>query len=327
MVTAVENCIHVEQVLSIDEMWAWLPYNWRERGFVEGLGKRIKESVMSALSPVVKVSVGIAPNQYLAKMASKMEKPDGLFVIESSDLPNVLHELELSDFHGVGYSMENRLRASGIQTAEGLCAASREQLHAVWGSHLGDRFWFLLRGEEVAEVKNDNPPQSIGHSHVLPPQRRSPEKAYPVLCKLLHKAAERLRSHGMMARVLQVKITYVNKSKWRSEVDFPETDVTLYLMKVLSRMWRQRSDLHKGVLKLNVTLLGLRRHSNYTPDLFGNSAEDEKYQRADAAMDELRSRYGRQSVYLGVVQECRESAPMRIAFNHIPELGLENDSI
>jgi hypothetical protein len=72
IIEAVENCIHVEAVLSIDEMWAWLPYNLREPDTVEAIGRRIKETVARDVSPVIKVSVGAGPNRYLAKTASKM---------------------------------------------------------------------------------------------------------------------------------------------------------------------------------------------------------------------------------------------------------------
>ena len=76
-------------MLSIDEMWAWLPYNLREPQTVEDIGRRVKETVARDVSPVIKVSVGAGPNRYLAKAASKMKKPDGLFIIEHHDLPQV----------------------------------------------------------------------------------------------------------------------------------------------------------------------------------------------------------------------------------------------
>lgn len=113
VIEAVEDCIHVEDVLSIDEMWAWLPYNWRDPGFVHDLGIKIKRSVLKTVGEEVKVSIGAAPNRYLAKMASKMRKPDGLFIIEDADLPQVLHELELRDFTGIARSMEARLHTAG----------------------------------------------------------------------------------------------------------------------------------------------------------------------------------------------------------------------
>ena len=335
VIEAVEDCIHVEAVLSIDEMWAWLPYNWRERDFVLELGTKIKASVLKAVGEEVKVSIGVAPNRYLAKMASKMRKPDGLFMIENKDLPQVLHELELRDLTGIARSMEARLHAAGIHNVRELCAANKERLHGVWGGVLGDRLWHLLRGDEVPEIVSAR--KSIGHSHVLPPDSRTPDRAWSILCKLLHKACERLRSHGLLTGCLTVQLSFLRDASWGPEIRFPESDSTFCLMRMLQRVWHDRPDPRAKMIKVGVVLSHLVDESNHTPDLFtgmvaeamaahdGNDPGSQKHQRLDAAIDKLRARYGRQVVYFGNVQESRQKAPMRISFTHIPDLELEQD--
>lgn len=330
VIAAVEDCIHVEAVLSIDEMWAWLPYNLRDPATVEAIGRRIKETVAREISPFVKVSVGAGPNKYLAKIASKMRKPDGLFVIESADLPHVLHELRLSDLTGIGRSMELRLNASGIHTVAALCAASQQHLHAVWGGVLGDRLWHLLRGTEIPDMVTAR--KSIGHAHVLPPMERAPALAWPVLCKLLHKACERLRSHAMLAGSLSMQLAIQRGPSWNPEIRFTETDCTLTLMRLLERLWRDRPDPRSSLIQVGVTLTRLIDKANHTPDLFAAHVADvmaaddsNKLRRLDAAIDQLRARYGRQCVYFGTVHDSRESAPMRISFTHIPDLRLESE--
>jgi DNA polymerase-4 len=85
-----------------------------------------------------------------------------------------------------------------------------------------------------------------------------------------------------------------------------------------------------------VTLTRLVEQGNYTPQLFPDLIQDdgqegratgdnEKLKRLDATLDQLRARYGRNVVYLGAAQEARDSAPMRISFTHIPDMGLERD--
>ncbi len=329
VIEAVEDCIHVEAVLSIDEMWAWLPLNWREPDFVRGLGKRIKEAVNREIGPAVKVSVGAAPNRYLAKLASKMRKPDGLFVIEERDLPGVLHELELRDLTGVARSMETRLHAVDIHSVVSLCAAPKHQLHAAWGGVIGDRMWHHLRGDIVPDLVSSR--KSIGHSHVLPPDKREPAKAWPIACKLLHKACERLRSHEMLAGALTLHLAFLRDVTWTPEIRFPETDSTVLLMRRLERLWRDRPDPRASLIQVGVTLTRLIDRKNHTPDLFAGmlsevmAANDDKHQRLDEAIDKLRARYGRSVVYFGSVQDHRDSAPMRISFTHIPDLGLEQD--
>lgn len=329
IIEAVEDCIHVEAVLSIDEMWAWLPYNLREAATVEGIGRRIKETVARNVSPFIKVSVGAGPNRFLAKTASKMKKPDGLFIIEEKDLPQVLHPLKLRDLNGIARSMETRLHAAGVHTVAELCAASKPVLSRVWGGVLGDRLWYLLRGEEIPDLVSAR--KSIGHSHVLPPDSRHPDKAWPIICKLLHKACERLRSHELLAGSLAMQLAFLRSDPWSVEVRLGETDSTLALMRMLDRLWRERPELGRPILQVGVVLSRLCEKTNHTPSLFETVAEtmasfdNEKHKRLDETIDKLRARYGRKVVYFGGIQESREAAPMRISFSHIPDVGVERD--
>lgn len=329
IIEAVEDCIHVEAVLSIDEMWAWLPYNLREPATVEGIGRRIKETVARDVSPFIKVSVGAGPNRFLAKTASKMKKPDGLFIIEEKDLPRVLHPLKLRDLNGIARSMETRLHAAGVHTVAELCAASKPVLRRVWGGVLGDRLWHLLRGEEIPDLVSAR--KTIGHSHVLPPDSRHPDKAWPILCKLLHKACERLRSHELLAGSLTMNLAFLRSDPWAVETRMTETDSTLALMRMLDGLWRERAEPGRPLLQVGVVLSRLCEKTNHTPSLFETVAETmasfdtEKQKRLDETIDKLRARYGRKVVYFGGIQESRESAPMRISFNHVPDVGVERD--
>lgn len=327
IIEAVEDCIHVEAVLSIDEMWAWLPFNWRNPGFVHDLGRKIKATVSRDVSPFIKVSVGAGPNKYLAKMASKMRKPDGLFIIEGHQLPDVLHELKLRDFTGIGSKMEMRLHSSGIHTTDHLCRAQKTFLRGVWGGVLGDRLWHLLRGDEIPDLVTAQ--KSIGHSHVLPPAHRKPEDAWPVIAKLLHKACERLRACGRLTGSLTMELAYYRGVSWGPEIRFPETDSTLTLMTALNRLWKERPEPRSPILQVGVALSRLCDRDNYTPELFQNAVADamasgdEKHHRLDATIDRLRARYGRDVVYFGNVHNSRDTAPMRISFTHIPDEKLE----
>jgi DNA polymerase-4 len=312
-------------------MWAWLPLNWREPEIVRNIGRKIKAAVARDVSPVIKVSIGAAPNKYLAKMASKMKKPDGLFIIEGHDLPEILHENKLRDFTGIARSMEARLHAAGIHTTAELCRAKKQVLHGVWGGVMGDRLFHLLRGDEIPDIVSAK--KSIGHSHVLPPDSRHPDRAWPILCKLLHKASERLRSHGLLAGSLTMQIAFFRGVAWGPEIRFPETDSTIFLMRMLDRMWKDRPEPRAPILQVGVVLTRLCEKGNFTPELFSSdfssavanamASGEEKQQRLDATLDKLRARYGRNVVYFGGVHDARENAPMRISFTHIPDERVE----
>ena len=329
LVAAVESCIHVEDVLSIDEMWCWLPYNLRDPSTVEQIGHRIKLSIKDQVGPWINGSIGAGPNKWLAKMASKMRKPDGLFIIQEKDLPEILYELTLRDLHGVGRGMELRLHAHGIHDVRTLCHATRQQLHHAWGGIAGDRLWFQIRGKEIPEPESTR--RSIGHSHVLPPDKRPPDTALPVLHKLTQKAAQRLRSHSMLARSFSLSLSYLRGGKWADDTAIEATDNSLDLARTASWIWKQRPHHAEQILKISMVLGHLTHAENYTPPLFveheaTTSAPDKNLQKLNHSMDQLVKKFGRQALYLGGAHNAIETAPMRISFGHIPDLDIENDS-
>lgn len=327
LVAAVESCIHVEAVLSIDEMWCWLPYNWRDGETVRRVAREIKQAVNREVSPWINASVGVAPNRWLAKMASKMRKPDGLLVIEQSDLPDILYELPLRDLHGVGQAMELRLHAHGIHDVRQLCSVSRQQLHHAWGSVEGDRLWLQLRGQEIPDDPLVGQVQrSIGHSHVLPPAKRSPDGALAVMHKLAQKAAQRLRHHGRLAGNIQVSLRYLRGGKWGQEMRLEPTDDSLVFARAVAALWRLRPAQREPLVKVSMVLDHLTHAQNYTPSLFSGIEGVEQFEQRDclnASMDELVKKFGRQAVYWGGAHQAIDAAPMRISFGHIPDLEVE----
>lgn len=192
---------------------------------------------------------------------------------------------------------------------------------------MGDRLWHLLRGDEIPDLVSAR--KTIGHSHVLPPDSRHPDRAWPILCKLLHKACERLRSHRLLAGSLTMQIAFFRGAAWGPEIRFPETDSTIFLMRALDRLWKDRLEPRAPILQVGLVLTRLVEHGNFTPELFSAAVadamatNDEKQQRLDATLDKLRARYGRSLVYFGNVHNARENAPMRISFTHIPSERVE----
>jgi len=320
IVEVVEQAIHVEEVLSIDEMWAWLPYNWRTKLKIEAVAATIKQGMLERFSPALTCSIGVAPNRWLAKMASKMRKPNGYFMIRDQDLPHVLHEMELSDIHGVGSSMKLRLHASGIHTVEQLCAASRQELHTAWGSIQGDRLYLHLRGHDVPELASEK--RTIGHSHILPPDKRRPAKAESVLHKLTQKAGTRLRSYNMLTGALVVHISYFNSQRWVQEVRFDHTSDGLFLAKTIAQLWRMRPAPNEPIQKLGVTLHRLLEKNNYTPSLF--TPPQRNREQLNVAIDALQKKFGKNALHLGCDHDALDNDNMRIAFTHIPDLETEN---
>ena len=120
IVEAVESCLPVTAVLSIDEMACRLM--GRERSLLAAmeLGRQVKRRILEQVGPLMRSSVGLATNRFLAKVASDMEKPDGLVALPLDILPEALRQLTLRDLPGSGAKTEKRLNEKGIHTMDQL---------------------------------------------------------------------------------------------------------------------------------------------------------------------------------------------------------------
>lgn len=325
LVAAVESCTHVEEVMSIDEMWCRLTGRQCQRSEAEELAREIKAAIarvaeeespvgrhaISAAS-ILTGSIGIAPNGWLAKVASDMQKPDGLVVIEQNDLPHKLHALELRDFCGIGPNMERRLRECGIRTVERLCSATEKELRRAWNGVQGARVWRLLRGEEVPR-----PPvhkRVIGHSHVLSPELRNEEGARAVCHRLIQKAAMRLRKAGYCAGGLQLSVRG-QESRWSDDITFAETQDTLEFLHAFDVLWHRRAAADEPK-KVGVTFFHLVPREGSTP-MFGTLRRD--HSALCDAMDKVNLGFGSNKVYFGGAHGALDYTPMRIAFTRIPD--------
>jgi DNA polymerase-4 len=322
LIEAVDSVLPVSQVRSIDEMSCVLRGRWRERETALKLAREIKERIAAKVGPQMRSSIGIAPNGFLAKTATDMQKPDGLVVIEERDLPDVLFRLKLRDFCGIGAAREVRLRACGIETVEQLCHAPKEILRKAWNGIEGDRMFAQLRGEEMERATSDR--CTVGHSHVLEPKCRTRSLAEAVLHRLLQKAAARLRGLGYLAGGLGVSVKFFGQRRWSDEMSFLETQDTLDFIRVFGLLWQRCPADAPPPLAVGVTLFRLTAARNITPSLPQLAVSRVAL---DDAMDRLNRAYGKNTVFFGGAQAALDSAPARIAFTHIPEPEKEREEI
>ena len=321
LIEIVESCTHVEKVLSIDEMVCKLTGSQKVKENALKLAAKIKQSVYREY-PHILCSIGIAPNTFLAKTASNMQKPDGCVVLEESDIPHRLYTLKLRDLNGIGRQMEERLKRYKITTVEQLYALNRDQLRSAWGSIEGERYYDKLRGIEPYYVKNAR--SSLGHSHVLPPDQRNKDGAKAVLHRLLQKAAMRMRDYGLLTTRISIKVKLRDYPSFYSESSVSATDSTLSLIQSLETLWQRYPQHGVEPIAVGVNFSGLTNANEAAYDLFAEKpTEAEK--KLNKALDVLNLKYGKNTVYFAGAHQALKSAPMRIAFNHIPDLVIEDD--
>lgn len=321
-VKAVDEIAPVREVLSIDEMVCDLPAGYKSVERAIELSHAIKRNMAAKVGEYLKVSIGLAPNTFLAKLASDMQKPDGLVVLQESDVPGKILHLPLRALNGIGKNMELRLNRHGILTMADLYAQTPEQLRSVWGGVGGERFYQKLRGAEVHDLEHGM--GSISHSHVLAPEVRNKDDAYAVINRLTQKAAMRLRKVNHFTAHMAIKVKYLNGPSWENETRFLETQDTLDLLHALDQLW-QTYPRKKALIPLQVAVVfsGLSAENAQSARLFDDLEQTQDKKKLNAAIDALNTRYGKHAAYFGGAHRALDHGKLAIAFNHIPDVETE----
>lgn len=315
IVKAVNEVLPVKKVLSIDEMACELI--GRERSYENALkiAQDMKNHVMATVGSEIKSSVGVGPNILIAKIASDMQKPDGLIIIEKNKILEKLGPLPIECVPGVGVKMKAKLNAKNFFKIADFINLPENELRKQWGNIWGLRIAHELRGEELA-WRADSAQKSMSHEHVLPPNMRYPDKALHVILKLVLKAASRLREDKTKCGSLGIRVRCRDNYVFENSISFGDTDDGVFLLKQAQKLW----DLPAGKMPFKVSI-GV---SNLTTGVTQMSFFDNpKRQQINEALDIINSKYGPNTLYAAITQDVLSSAKTRISFNHIPKLSDE----
>jgi len=351
IIAEVERHVPVTAVCSIDEVACRLCDNENGVGDVRALAGRIKAGIAANVGSELRSSIGVAPNRLLAKMASDMEKPDGLTVLDAASIVPRLSALQPSDIPGIGKNMERRLAAAGVVTMERILALDPREARRIWGSVWGERLHWLLKGADLPERETQR--RTIGHSHVLGPESRPPDRARLVARRLCIKAATRLRRMGCRTAfvVLSVKgegapgetgfqnsgnlpawsgrMAALPGGRWSHGQKLVAAQDNFTLLAALDGLWaRMRGELSDARYRqVAVTFLELTDAAATQLALFDDGpavtpATEARRLALSTAMDKMNTRFGRDAVTVGHDRAgaTRSSGP-KIAFTRIPELA------
>lgn len=329
----IDRHIPVFKTWSIDEVSCELMGPQRLKQNAMDLAERIRAGLRANLGECVRCSIGIAPNQFLAKLASDMQKPDGLTVIEQHELPNRILPLKLRDLPGIGPNMEKRLNEAGIGSIAELWAIEAEEARRIWGSKEGPAFLQRMRG--IGDYEQTNATRSISHEHVLPPHYRDEESARLIARRLGVKGGARLRRMGFVAGNLGLKVRFDNDARWSAEFRLTQTQDNFVILHGIDRLWRQmlketgagRRAWRGRFMKVGMWLTQLTPKDEVTLDLFGGASGLDKDDAAAAAkreklwasLDKLNQKYAKDTVQIGALPRHRSDfMGAKIAFNRIP---------
>ena len=276
----------IEQ-LSIDEGFLDLTGMERLMEDPRAYGEEIKRAVREETG--LTASVGVAPNKFLAKLASDMEKPDGLVVIRPEDAEKVLAPLPVNRIFGVGKKTEERLAALGLKTIGQLAAVDRQKLVRALGDRMAAQLIALAHGLDDRPVEPARAAQSIGREETFDEDIRSFEEAERVLLSLSEEVGWRLRREGLSARTVMLKIRLASFDTYTRQQTFPETvsyDEDIFsAARALFRAFPVPPGA--GIRLLGVSVGGLTEGGELS--LFD---DHEKKEKLYDAIDKLKGRFG-----------------------------------
>ena len=298
----------VVEPLSLDEAFLDATGSVQLFESVETIGRAIKTAIRSELNLVA--SVGVAPNKFLAKLASDIDKPDGFTVIEPDAVRDFLSPLPVGRIWGVGKVTGQRFERLGIQTIGQLRTLSLQQLQDEFGQN-GEHFWELARGIDNRSVVPDREAKSISHETTFADDICDMDALRAWLMELTEQVSRRLRSHEMKGRTVHLKVRYSNFDTYtRSRSVLPATNTTSRLWStVLNLLTSELPDRPLAVRLLGMGVSNLQTQRPVQKDLFPEE-QDRKDSKIDEVADKIRDRFGAASLRrASTVQHNAEHKP------------------
>ena len=322
-----EEFTPIIEPLSLDE--AFLDVTGITHKFTgpKALGRAIKERVFEETGLII--SAGLAPNKFLAKLASDLDKPDGLVVIPYGKECESLANFPIKRIWGVGPSTERRLKDGGFALIKDVQALSDEKPLVPYVGNQARRIWELARGIDERPVEPDRQIQSVGNEETYESDVEDPAVIDLELHYFANRVAKRLRKYGLMGHTVSIKVRYndfktvsrqkrLDSSTDQERVVY-DTSVLLWnkLMRdalsvkqeeqeVMGATPRPKFDNSilevpvKPIRLLGVTVSGLSTEGIVQDDLFSIEA-DEKDEKLSIVLDSLASKFGEGAIMSGAL--------------------------
>jgi DNA polymerase-4 len=284
--------------LSIDEAFLDVSGSVRLFGTPVAIARQLKQAVFEQTQ--LTASVGVAPNKFLAKLASDLRKPDGLVLVPPQDVQRFLDPLPVSRMWGAGKATLPRLEAMGALTFADLRRLGESALRSAFGE-LGERFHRLARGRDDRPVVSDRAAKSISHEVTFAEDIEDAAYLRSVLLHQTEHVAQRLRRHDRLARTVAIKIRYGDFTTLSRQGTLTEpsdeTDVLWAAAADLFETWQRRRP--RAVRLIGMGASGLTGVTGRQLRLFEADPASPRRRRLDRAVDAIRERFGDDAVSRG----------------------------
>lgn len=284
-------------------------------GSMQEVACEIKQRIKSEIGEWLTVSIGIAPNRYLAKIGAGLHKPDGLDEINYANFLDIYSRLELTDLTGIKSRNAARLNSFGIYSVLDFYNAPVWKLKAAFHSITG-LYWHLrLSGYEIDDAQQKR--KSYGNSVAIGASLSKTRELSPILARLTEKMCSRVRAAGYRAGGIHLMIVYKDGSWWHkgSTLNKPLSDSRDVYKKLFILL--SEAAPSSPVLNLAVSCFGLTRYKTLQLDFF---EDGEKKENLVKAIDLVNERWGDFTISLARSMDGANVVMDRIAFGGVKEL-------
>ncbi len=193
--------------LSLDEAYLDVTDNDMFSGSATLIAKEIKRKIKHVTN--LNASAGVSYNKFLAKLASDMDKPDGLYLITPEQGPEFIKQLPIRKFHGIGKATEAKMKAFGIHTGDDLLKKEMYELQQRFGK-VGRFYYNIARGIDQRPVNNHRERKSLGKETTFSQDISNLEEMYEVLKQLAESVSKNLFEKGLYGQTITLKVKYAD---------------------------------------------------------------------------------------------------------------------
>ncbi|MDI6807803.1 MAG: DNA polymerase IV [Candidatus Eisenbacteria bacterium] len=274
---------------SIDEAFLELTGEGFDVARAKGCANEIKSIISHELG--LSCSIGIGPNKYIAKMASSVEKPNGLNAIGFERFVEVFGDKPVDCLWGVGEKTKEKLEKIGIRKVVDILKTEPDTLKRIFGKY-GELLSHFVRGEDETPLVpyfDGIEPKSMGHEHTFSQDVSDNETIEGTLLRLSEQVSRRLRKDDYESKTVRIKIRYSDFTTFtRQQVLDSSTDDAQVIFRAALRLYNLNAG-QKAVRLLGVSACNLTRRNEHAPGLFST---EEKKKDLVRAVDSLRDRFG-----------------------------------
>ena len=277
------------EIISIDEAFLDISGCFRLYGSPENIGGLIKEQVHSELGLII--SVGISYNKFLAKLATDLDKPDGLLIITEDEAADLLKPLPVSKIWGVGQKTEQSLNRLGIKTIGDIQALPPGWLEARFGS-AGRLFWELAHGIDHRPVETGQERKSISREETFPEDINDISYLEKLTAHFAAELCAKLRREELETASITIKLRYSDfKTITRSKTIEP-CNSDLVVTQVAEELLHNAYNGKRPLRLFGLSLGHLSSRADLEQGNLFESATNSAHNEIDLLMDEIRGRFG-----------------------------------